>query len=159
MDYVVGFLFDNVLSRVVLITKAKPAWQKGLLNGVGGKVEQDESPIDAMHREFREETKSPEKFKWSHFANLTGLDTKEDPFYIHFFAAKTFRTLPRNEHSEEKVDVYVVCSLQELPCVPNLQWLIPMALNHLRNDDRCQQFFVEEAIYEPGYFEDDSSRT
>jgi len=35
-EYVLGFLMDNY--RVVLIEKQRPAWQKGLLNGVGGHI-------------------------------------------------------------------------------------------------------------------------
>lgn len=53
--YVLGFAFtgDN---RVLLIEKKRPDWQKGRLNGIGGHVEYNESSIDAMTREFREET-------------------------------------------------------------------------------------------------------
>src|SRR5436190_15473444 len=53
--YVAGFLFTNDGRAVVLVRKNKPAWQKGRLNGVGGKVEGDETPAAAMQREFREE--------------------------------------------------------------------------------------------------------
>jgi 8-oxo-dGTP diphosphatase len=52
---VVGFLFAD--SDVLLVQKMKPDWQKGFWNGVGGKDEDGEEPIDAMVREFREETK------------------------------------------------------------------------------------------------------
>lgn len=43
-------------SHVVLILKSKPAWQAGLLNLPGGKIEQGESPIEAARRELKEET-------------------------------------------------------------------------------------------------------
>jgi 8-oxo-dGTP pyrophosphatase MutT (NUDIX family) len=55
-EYVVGFCINGDRSEVLLIEKQKPAWQRGKLNGVGGKIEPGESPIDAMIREFREET-------------------------------------------------------------------------------------------------------
>ena len=54
--YVVGFLFNPDMTEVVLIKKNRPDWQKGLLNGVGGKIESGEDPITAMIREFKEET-------------------------------------------------------------------------------------------------------
>lgn len=54
--YVVGFAFNRDMTQVVLINKERPSWQKGLLNGVGGKVEPGESYIAAMVREFQEET-------------------------------------------------------------------------------------------------------
>jgi 8-oxo-dGTP diphosphatase len=54
--YVLGFAFD-LTDRVALIQKQRPDWQKGLWNGIGGKVEPyDSSNHDAMEREFREET-------------------------------------------------------------------------------------------------------
>ena len=49
--YVTGFLFSQDSSHVVLIKKINPAWQRGLFNGVGGKVEVNESSIDAMVRD------------------------------------------------------------------------------------------------------------
>jgi 8-oxo-dGTP diphosphatase len=54
-DFVVGFAFDD-LGRVALVRKARPAWQAGKLNGIGGHIEPGESPVDAMDREFMEET-------------------------------------------------------------------------------------------------------
>jgi 8-oxo-dGTP pyrophosphatase MutT (NUDIX family) len=61
--YVLGFMFDCTLQKVVLIKKDtdKPEqqWQNGLLNGVGGGIERDELPKAAMSREFFEETGLP----------------------------------------------------------------------------------------------------
>ena len=54
--YVLGFVFSLDASRVLLIWKNRPEWQKGKLNGIGGKIEEGELPIDAMKREFSEET-------------------------------------------------------------------------------------------------------
>lgn len=53
--YVCGFAFTED-GRVLLIRKARPDWQAGLLNGIGGKVEKGETPTGAMMREFEEET-------------------------------------------------------------------------------------------------------
>lgn len=54
-NYVLGFAFDDV-GRVALICKNKPKWQQGLWNGIGGKIECNESTDKAMTREFHEET-------------------------------------------------------------------------------------------------------
>ncbi len=54
--YCLGFAFNSDHSRVVLIRKRRPLWQAGKLNGVGGHVEPGEPEINAMAREFREET-------------------------------------------------------------------------------------------------------
>lgn len=53
--YVLGFAFDSD-SRVALIKKARPDWQAGRWNGIGGKVEEGETSKEAMAREFAEET-------------------------------------------------------------------------------------------------------
>lgn len=54
--YTVGFVMSSDLSEVLLMRKNRPTWQKGLLNGVGGRREFDESYTGCMMREFREET-------------------------------------------------------------------------------------------------------
>lgn len=53
-EFVVGFGFTD--NQVTLIEKKRPNWQSGLLNGVGGRVEKDEGFVQAMRREFLEET-------------------------------------------------------------------------------------------------------
>lgn len=57
-NYVAGFLFSENLLSVALIRKEKPAWQKGCLNAIGGKIEENETPFEAMKREFTEEAGS-----------------------------------------------------------------------------------------------------
>ena len=52
---VLGLAFDD-LDRVALIRKLRPDWQAGKFNGIGGKVEADETSCEAMSREFMEET-------------------------------------------------------------------------------------------------------
>lgn len=55
--YVLGFAFDPYKEKVLLIRKMKPTWQAGRLNGVGGHIEDfDEFAVNAMQREFKEET-------------------------------------------------------------------------------------------------------
>ena len=53
-QYCLGFMIQA--DSVVLIRKTHPPWQAGRLNGVGGHIEKDESAIEAMSREFKEET-------------------------------------------------------------------------------------------------------
>ena len=54
--YTVGFIFDSTLEEVALMEKTHPEWQKGKLNGIGGKVEDGEIVISCMIREAEEET-------------------------------------------------------------------------------------------------------
>ena len=52
INYVTGFMFSQDLLNVGLIKKLKPKWQSGLYNGIGGKIEHDESPYEALAREL-----------------------------------------------------------------------------------------------------------
>lgn len=54
--YVVGLLFSESKSKVVLIKKKKPQEQNGKVNGVGGKINFKETINAAICREFYEET-------------------------------------------------------------------------------------------------------
>ncbi len=54
--FVVGFAFSKNTDAVLLVKKLRPKWQRGLLNGIGGKIEKDENSPDAMNRECKEET-------------------------------------------------------------------------------------------------------
>lgn len=54
-EYTVSFIFTNDLSKVLLLLKNRGPYP-GLLNGVGGHVEDDETPIVAARREIQEET-------------------------------------------------------------------------------------------------------
>jgi 8-oxo-dGTP diphosphatase len=71
--YVLGFAFDEAGAQVALIIKARPSWQAGRLNGIGGKVEPGETALQAMVREFREEADVvTEEAEWEFYAHLRG---------------------------------------------------------------------------------------
>lgn len=122
--YVCGFLFVD--DQVALIEKIKPDWQKGLLNGIGGKIEHGETSIQAMVREFQEEAAlqtSPED--WTHFCTL-----KNDivGYNIEFFFARSHTKEGIRPLTQEKVQW---CDSYGLPdtVIHNLRWLIPLALD------------------------------
>jgi 8-oxo-dGTP diphosphatase len=81
--YTCGFCFNEAMDRVVLIQKNRPAWQAGKLNGVGGHVEDGESPIDCMIREFQEEAGVTLE-KWTHVLTLRFQYAE-----VEFFAIKS----------------------------------------------------------------------
>lgn len=129
--YVLGFLFTPDYERVLLIRKAKPEWQKGLLNGVGGKIElADHWPLLAMRREFNEETRINASF-WLQFAVM-----QSEGWTVHCYVSHLRRELMTGyEGSEqEPVDLYEIAALNPSACVPNLMWLLPMAQAHLQRD-------------------------
>lgn len=53
--YVVGLVFDNEMNHVLMLKRVKAPFEN-LYNGVGGKIEQLESPRETMIRELKEET-------------------------------------------------------------------------------------------------------
>lgn len=130
-QYVVGFLFDESLQRVALIRKNKPEWQKGKLNGIGGKVEYREPIADAMAREFKEETGMSTGGSWSYYAEMDLPD-----WNVQVFAATGYLDrLKCGDESpeEEKIEIHSVLDVcnGSLAIVENLPWLIRLAIDHL----------------------------
>lgn len=134
MEYVAGFLFDPKLRHVVLVQKGKPAWQAGYYNGVGGKVERGETPVEAMAREFEEEAGLAlpawewERFAVVNFEGARGDGTVTNGAAVHFFRAFSDEYGRVRSREEEPVRVVPLMDLGGLPRIPNLDWLIPMAL-------------------------------
>lgn len=135
MEYVAGFMFDGS-GNVALVKKNKPEWQKGKLNGIGGKIEEGEAPIEAMVREFDEETGCLHH-GWQQFCTLSGND-----FVVHFFATLGDLTQLKTMESEEIVTV-PLHHISVETCIPNLTWLIPMALTSAY--DRGLPFNIQES--------------
>lgn len=127
MHYVVGFQFNEPGSRVALIRKGRPEWQSGLLNGIGGHVERGESASSAMRREFAEETglEQPEG-TWKEFVSLRTWTEN----LVSFFSSFTDEVEHVGSTTDELVYVYEVAYLVHMKSevVPNLSWLIPLAL-------------------------------
>lgn len=123
--YVQGFCFFG--NKVVLVQKSKPEWQRGKLNGVGGKVEDGEGIFQAMEREFREETRWPiPSIKWNHFASMEFTESGNNHYVVHCFYANmdiqsTVVGLP-----DEPVGWYR-CDQLPFNTINNLRWLIPLA--------------------------------
>jgi 8-oxo-dGTP diphosphatase len=122
--YVVGFLYNPKRGTVALIEKQKPEWQKGFLNGVGGKIEEGETPAEAMKREFLEET-GGQVDSWREFAYMNHSGNE-----VHFFVAKS-ESITIRSLTIEKVGWYNVDDIMawEHNIIPNLFWLIPLALD------------------------------
>lgn len=127
--YVVGFMFDASMSHVALIRKNKPAWQAGLLNGIGGKVEPGEEAINAMCREFGEEA-GLWPADWTHFCSMAGTNNDGGSFEV-----ECFYTIgePHKLTSMESEQIEVVSSKAiaggEEKTIGNLPWLVALALD------------------------------
>jgi 8-oxo-dGTP diphosphatase len=118
--YVAGFLFDDTGSRVALVRKARPEWQAGRLNGVGGHLEPGETGAQAMRREFWEEA-GVDLTCWEPFATVEGVWGS-----VEFFRAFSTTALDEvSTRTEEPIEV--VHALPRSDNLPNLSWLIPLA--------------------------------
>lgn len=133
MNYCLGFAFDVHGIFVTLIRKNKPAWQKGLLNGVGGKIEIGETPVEAMSREFREETGLiVAQDKWTPVTEMRFRTQGATGCGIFCFAAYLYPGAVPVSTTDEIVGVFTVQDVMRHPkIIPNLRWLVPMALRKL----------------------------
>lgn len=129
--YCLGFAFTDHENFVILIRKNKPEWQRGLFNGVGGLIEPGECSNVAMAREFQEET-GIETF-CTDWTPVTQMDFPDDTT-VFCYATR----LPRHKETftqmtEELVGLHSLTELDHPKLIPNLRWLIPMALEVLNN--------------------------
>jgi 8-oxo-dGTP diphosphatase len=125
--YALGFIFDQAGDHVLLINKMRPAWQCGKLNGIGGKVEEGETFLQAMIRECWEETgiaTEARGLEWQHFATLIGVDYHVEIFAL--FSQVVFYALQR---TDEALQILPHRDLPESRIMPNLPVLIALALD------------------------------
>lgn len=173
IQYVAGFQLDPSLERVLLIQKRKPAWQAGKLNEIGGHIEPGETADQAMVREFAEETGLPyaADLHWARFGVLIGEDDSWKVFWywaVHPLDIVQFREGPTEEQlfganvsdvlrggcpataaaAATSVGEGSVTSEFTVNCIPNLRWLLPMAINCVLHEDRCSLFRVHERRFE-----------
>lgn len=120
-SYVVGFMFNETNTEVLLIEKTHPDDQRGKLNGVGGSVNNLEHPKTAMEREFREEV-GIDHADWDYFASLMFPATAVD-FYRTIGPLQDARKL-----TDEEPRIVSLRDLEKVPLVPSVSWLVRLAL-------------------------------
>lgn len=138
-EYCLGFAFSSGFRetpRVLLIKKNKPDFQKGKLNGLGGKLEFGEDYRQAMTREFAEECGVYVlKDSWIHFATMEFSDCSVACFSIQLSdeAWGSVETITDEEIGRFPLDEMFS---NYNPKMPNLCWLVPMALSSLTNKEK-----------------------
>lgn len=124
--YVVGFMSDLKKENLALISKKRPEWQMGLLNGIGGKLEENECVEEAMCREFQEETGYETKQNdWTHTLTLIGND-----YEVFFFKCIKDIDLYKELHTttDEEIGIYDLNYLSS-KVIDNLKWIIPFSFH------------------------------
>ena len=133
--YTVGFIFSSVnLNHVLLVHKQKPEWQKGRVNGVGGKVESGESPEECISRETKEETclAIPPK-DWV----LVGRIVQQAGDVAVFAAEYGGALADAKKGDHEEVEWFPVASLPST-VIDNLKWMVPLAQQALQGAQSFQ---------------------
>lgn len=125
-SYVAGLMFNEARDRVALVLKNRPDWQRGKFNAIGGKIEStDHGPFTAMEREFKEET-GVLYDGWTPFVRLF----RQNEYEVFFFLAFTDKMYDVTTVEDEPVFHYSVeDAVNYLNVLPNLKWMIPMALD------------------------------
>lgn len=140
--YVVGFLFNQEMNKVVLIQKNRPEWQKGLLNGVGGKVERSETFEEAMYREFKEETGLVTN-RWDNFAVVA----EEGDYAVYFFCTTDYDADKATTQTDEEIFFIPVEDISNMPnIIPNLRWLIPMAIDRMSGNYHAFHAVIKQRL-------------
>jgi 8-oxo-dGTP pyrophosphatase MutT (NUDIX family) len=156
--YVLGFVFDRRYNNVLLVEKARPEWQAGKLNGLGGKVEVGELPAAAMIRELREETNQAlPDVVLTPFGRLRGFDHPgvarevvpvEVDWEVWLFHGHHPDYFPSDLYGREicgeKLRVLYFPDLHMKAVLPNVLYLVPMARNHALGRDRALFFEIIE---------------
>lgn len=137
-EYSLGFAFSHDGQHVVLVEKEKPEWQKGLFNGVGGKIDpEDNSPFNGMVREFNEETGVLIE-EWFNVCTLYN-----DDFKVHVFSTFTDDIYTCTSNDYEQIHIVRVDSLDNIKAIYNLKWLIPMAMDsNIINENDNEHYVV-----------------
>lgn len=138
--FVIGFAFDLAKDQLLLIEKKRPLWMAGLLNGVGGKIEPNESPEQAMAREFFEEANvSTLSSDWKLFHYEKRFDGPE----LYFFCADIPGLMDHTKSmTDERLLAYTNIEQQMATdegihgkLMYNLKFLIPMAKCYLQHPE------------------------
>lgn len=138
--YVLGFLFDPLLEKVLLIKKRKPDFMFWKLNGIGGKIEPGEIPDKAMTREFKEEV-GLEIDSWIHYATFFN---EAANYEVFVYAAVDGKIYDFRWLENEEPEIYEINLLHCWCRMPNIDWLIKMAINRYLNLDKTKLFIIEE---------------
>lgn len=124
--YVLGFAFSEQRGQVLLISKTHPKWQYGKLNGVGGHIEEGESPKEAMVREFAEEVGiHTRQTDWKYFAFMTDYKSWE----CYCFRSFDVNIFSSHQKTDEKPTIVSIEDLRWQNIIDNIPTIVMAALD------------------------------
>lgn len=131
--YVLGFAF-TLSGAVALIEKKRPDWQRGRWNGIGGHVNEGETPVHAMSREFQEETGVlilPSE--WRLVGQMGTASDLHENWCCYVFTVTDDRVYQARTRTDERVQLIRVDEhLRYFPVIENIPALL--ALCQMRKD-------------------------
>lgn len=131
--YCLGFLFIedyDGTANVLLIKKnadCKLDYLRNKLNGLGGSVEENETPLEAMEREFKEETGINDCVVWKEKGKIFGDGYEVTIFKGHLIVSHFDSSVSFPIKSNEgEIDFYNVDIIHNLEVVDNIPILLPL---------------------------------
>jgi NADH pyrophosphatase NudC (nudix superfamily) len=130
-NYVLGFILNKNKEKVLLLRKNRPKYQEGFLNGIGGKLENNENYIECMTRETKEEV----------FYNNKGFVTNnEDWEHVMDFRFKSgvvacYALYSENnftlfsEGEDQLVEIHEIKNINYSECLPPLEEVLNIIIN------------------------------
>lgn len=152
-NYVAGLMFSADKTKVALVIKNKPDWQKGLLNAIGGKIETEDYSTKksiklisyeaaskvAMVREFEEETGVwHNNQNWELFLTMGSdvgktndekIQQYSEAWSVDFYRTFSDRIYDVRTKETEEIVIKNVSDLFTLNTIDNLKWIILLALD------------------------------
>lgn len=133
IKYSLGFMFTKDMKQVLLIKKKRPAWQVNKLNGIGGKNKENETTLECMVREFKEETGiTTVKTDWKYLLSIYAKESYE--VGVYYTIAQD--VIMYQSMTDEVVGLYNVYELCNYNIIPNINWLTLMIISVEQNKER-----------------------
>jgi 8-oxo-dGTP diphosphatase len=124
--YVLGLVFDANANQLLLIEKLRPEWQAGRWNGIGGKIEEGETPLEAMQRESTEEINR--NYIFEHRITFTCPGGTVFVFVTH---SNENNHIYYEQVEDEKLAVFPLSGLP-VGLMNNMKWIIPLCLANVQ---------------------------
>ncbi len=122
--FVLGLVFNQAKNRVLLIEKRRPEWMAGKWNGIGGHIEENETPLQAMTAEAKEEC----GFNYSFEHKITFV-CPGGTVYV-FAAIYSLDIISYSQIEDEILKVWALPGPENM--MKNLEWIIPLCLSSVQ---------------------------
>ena len=139
-EYVVTFLFTTSMDKVWMVEKQKPEWQKGCLNGIGGKIEKDELPKEAAIRELKEEAGIDKMNLWE-LGYMFGTNNDSTGFKVWIYTGVTDLELKTME--AEQILLKGVDEIKKAAHIENVPMLIEACKYKLTGKSHFSRLIME----------------